>query len=113
MTNNQNFLEFLVKKGVMDIDQSTIVEIESKKKNISFEKCIVDFNFFSKNTLSKLLMEFKNSNNSIYDFIIDIDLIKMIPYSFCISKKCLPISINNSCLYIGMIKKDIKNIIIL
>ena len=107
---NSNLLEFLISKSVIDDDQKKIIEIESIKKQISVEKCIVDLNFVSSSTLSKLIGEFRHEDRNLSDFIPDINLIKSVPYKFCLSKHCLPIALIDDCLYVGMAKNDINTL---
>jgi len=107
---NSNLLDFLVNKGVIDLDQRKIIEIETAKKQISYSQCILDLNLVSNNTLAKLIGEFKNEDRNIEDFIIDIKLLKSVPYKFCMSKQCLPISVGEDCLYLGMVKYDINTV---
>lgn len=107
---NVNLLNFLANKGVIDEDQKKIIEIESSKKGLTVEKCMTSLNFTSSSTMSKLLCEFRNDNSTISDFIVDINLVKKVPYKFCLSRNCLPIGLVKDCLYIGMVMYDINTI---
>jgi general secretion pathway protein E/type IV pilus assembly protein PilB len=95
-------------KNVIDEDQKRLIEIESTKKQVSIEQAILAMNFMSNSTISKFLKEFRQEDLNPADFIVDVAIIKLVPYKFCINNNCLPISIVNNCLYIAMIQYDVN-----
>lgn len=104
----KSILGFLVSNCLIDEYQKKIIEVESKKHNISEEKCIVKLNIFSQETLIKLKKELNKNKHNINDFIIDSDLIRKVPMEFCLSRKCLPINMIDSCIYIAMTLNDLN-----
>ena len=104
----KNILDLLMSNSLIDNYQRKIIEIESKKHNISEEKCILKLNLLSQETLLKIKKELNKNKYNISDFIIDSELIKKVPIEFCLSRKCLPINLTDSCLYVAMTFNDVN-----
>ncbi len=106
---NTNIIDQL---SFIDSDQKEIIKREFYKSQIYKDINILDVI----DVIRKLkiidedyITSFINKNNK-FDFSFDKQLIKKIPYNFCITKKCLPVSINDEVLTLLIVQNNLNTI---
>ena len=97
-------LKDLLSSSILSLDEVRFIEIESKKTNTSIEDCIIKSGLLNKGTVDRII----NQGQNLFEFVFDVNLLKLLPYNFCYSKKCIPIFKKDECLYIAATKNDLN-----